>query len=266
MQKFLAAILMAMFLLTASALHAQNFPKLTGRVVDQANLLSPTDEAALTAKLLALETQSQRQFVVATITDLDGYDIADYGYRLGRAWAIGDKQRNDGILLIIAPNDRKVRIENGYGLEGIMTDALSNQIIQRDILPQFKAGNFPAGINAGVDRVITQIQLPPEEAAKIAAQASKRQRDPGGGISAGTVIFWLFIFFFFILPLLRSFSHGGRKHGRNGYSGPVIIWGGNDWGGGGGGGSSWGGGGGFGGGGFGGGGGSFGGGGASGGW
>ena len=264
MRNYLVSIVMSMMLLIGSAAHAQTFPKLTGRVVDQANLLSPSDEAALTAKLEALETQSQRQFVVATISDLQDYDIADYGYRLGRAWAIGDKERNDGILLIIAPNDRKVRIENGYGLEGIMTDALSNQIIQRDILPQFKAGNYPAGINAGVDRVITQIQLPPEEAVKVATQASKRQRDPGGGISPGTVIFWLFIFFFFILPLLRSFSRGGRKHSRSGYGGPVIIWGGNDWGGGGG--SSWGGGGGFGGGGFGGGGGSFGGGGASGGW
>jgi uncharacterized protein len=252
-------------LLMGSAAQAQTFPKLTGRVVDQANLLSPGDEAALSAKLAALETQTQRQFVVATVPDLQGYDIADYGYRLGRAWAIGDKARNDGVLMIVAPNDRKVRIENGYGLEGIMTDALSSQIVRRDILPQFKSGNYSAGITSGVDKVIAQLQLPPDQAAKIAAQAGKKRQSKGGGINAGTVMFWLFVFFFFILPALRSMSRGGRQHSRSGYGGPVVLWGGGDSFGSGG--SSWGGGGGgFGGGGFGGGGGSFGGGGASGDW
>lgn len=244
---------------------AQTFPKLTGRVVDQANLLDAAQEAALTAKLAALETQSQRQFVVATIADLEGYDDSDYGYRLGRAWGIGDKQRNDGLLLLVAPNDRKVRIEVGYGLEGIMTDALSHRIIQDRVLPAFKAGDYPGGINAGVNSVITQLQLPPEEAAKIAAAAGQQSRNRNDeGFPIGAIIFLLFFIFFVVLPIIRSLNGGGRKHRRGGYGGPVILWGGNDWGGGGGG-SSWGGGGGgFGG--FSGGGGSFGGGGASGGW
>ena len=251
------------FAITPAA--AQTFPKLTGRVVDQANLLDPAQEVALTAKLAALETQSQRQFVVATIADLEGYDDSDYGYRLGRAWAIGGKERNDGLLLLVAPNDRKVRIEVGYGLEGIMTDALSHRIIQDKVLPAFKAGNYPAGIDAGVDSVITQLQLPPEEAAKIVAAAGRQSRNSKGeGIPTEAIIFMLFFIFFVVLPIIRSLSGGGRKHRRGGV-GPVIIWGGNDWGGGGGG-SSWGGGGSAGFGGFSGGGGSFGGGGASGGW
>ncbi len=255
-------LLLALFAtLIATPSMAQNFPALTGRVMDTANLLDPTQEQALTAKLAALETQTQRQFVVTTIPDLGNYDIADYGYRLGRAWKLGNKDRDDGLLLIIAPNSRKVRFEVAYGLEGVMTDAMSNDIIQRDILPRFRNKDFAGGINAGVDKAIVQLKLTPEEAAKIAA-ATKKQSRRSQGPDMGSIIFLLFLFFVVILPVMRSFRGGRRYEGANV---PIIIWGGdNDWGGGGG--SSWGSGGGFGGGGFSGGGGSFGGGGASGGW
>ena len=257
MRNLVTMLLVAFALLAGIPASAQTFPKLTGRVVDQANLLDAGQEAALTAKLVALEAQSQRQLVVATISDLEGYDDSDYGYRLGRAWGIGDKERNDGLLLLVAPNDRKVRIEVGYGLEGIMTDALSHRIIQDRILPAFKANNYPGGINAGVDSIIMQLQLPPEEASKIAAAAGQQRRGQSNDGSLGGLIPLIFIFFFFVLPVIMSVARGGKKHRRSGYGGPVIIWGG--------GGSSWGGGGGgFGG--FSGGGGSFGGGGASGGW
>ena len=263
MRNYVTMLLVAFALLAGIPASAQTFPKLTGRVVDQANLLDAGQEAALTAKLVALEAQSQRQLVVATISDLEGYDDSDYGYRLGRAWGIGDKERNDGLLLLVAPNDRKVRIEVGYGLEGIMTDALSHRIIQDRILPAFKANNYPGGINAGVDSIVTQLQLPPEEASKIAAAAGQQRRGQSNDGSIGGLIPLIFIFFFFVLPVIMSVARGGKKHRRSGYGGPVIIWGGGgDWGGGS---SSWGGGGGgFGG--FSGGGGSFGGGGASGGW
>ncbi|MGB5078087.1 MAG: TPM domain-containing protein [Sphingorhabdus sp.] len=263
MHKFLATILVAIAFTAGLPANAQTFPKLTGRVVDQADLLDPVQEAALASKLETLEKKSQRQFVVATITDLQGYDISDYGYQLGRNWGIGDKQRNDGILLLVAPNDRKVRIEVGYGLEGIMTDALSHRIVQDRILPSFRSGDYPGGISAGVDSVITQLQLPPEEAAKIAASAAQKSKSNSGDGELAMVLFWLFIFFVFILPIILSVARGGKKYRQSGYGGPVIIWGGgNDWGGRSSG-SSWGGGG-FGG--FSGGGGSFGGGGASGGW
>ncbi|MEE9433534.1 MAG: TPM domain-containing protein [Sphingorhabdus sp.] len=246
-------------MISGSAAFGQDFPKLSGRVVDEADLLNPAEEAALTAKLEGLETQSQRQLVVATIKDLQGYDIADYGYQLGRKWGLGDKERNDGALLIIAPNARKMRIEVGYGLEATLTDALSSQIIRNDITPHFKAGDLPGGINAGVDSIVTQLQLPPDEAAKVAASASAEQaRSNDHGVDASSIIFWLFIFFFFILPMIST-AFRDKRHGRTG-SGPVVIWGGGSSWGGSSGGSSWGGGG------FSGGGGSFGGGGASGGW
>jgi len=247
----LAAMLMAMLPMPATA---QNFPALSGRVVDQAGLLDPAQEQAITAKLEALETQSQRQLVVTTISDLGGYDIADYGYQLGRKWGIGDKDRNDGALLIIAPNERKMRIEVGYGLEAYLTDALSSQIIRNDITPKFKAGDMPGGINSGVDSIIKQLQLPPEEAAKIAQDAAKKAKGKEDG--GFPIIFVIFIFIFFVWPMISSLRGGGKKHrGRRGMA-PAIIWG-SGMGRGSRGAFS---------GGFGGGGGSFGGGGASGGW
>lgn len=262
-------------LVALSPATAQNFPPLTGRVVDEANLLDPVQEAALTAKLEGLEQQTNRQLVVATLNSLRGYEISDYGYQLGRFWQLGqdgkgESEKNNGAILIIAPNERRMRIEVGYGLEPVLTDGFSSSVVRNDITPAFKAGDFVGGINAGVDKIITQLKLPPEQAAKAAAEYDARQRKSGGDdISIGGIIFWLFIFFFFILPVIRPLFSGSKGRGRryrdSGYNGPVIIWGGgSDWSGGGG--SSWGSGGGFGGGGFSGGGGSFGGGGASGGW
>lgn len=251
-------LLLMLLCLLAPMAHAQSFPKLSGQVVDAANLLSSPQEATLMARLASIETRTGRQVVVATIPDLQGYDIADYGYRLGRAWGIGAKETNDGALLIVAPNDRKVRIEVGYGLEGILTDAMSSRIIREDITPRFKAGDMAGGIQAGVDRIGALLALPPDEARALAA---KTQQDARQGDGGGVLIFWiaLFVIFFVVLPLMSRMK-GGRRY-RGGGGAPVIIWGPGDWGSGGGGGSSWGGGGGFSGGG-----GSFGGGGASGDW
>jgi uncharacterized protein len=254
----------ALFLvvLAVPALAAPSFPQLVGEpVVDTANLLDPAQETALNAKLKALEQSTGHQVAVATIPDLGGYDIADYGYQLGRAWGIGKQGTNDGVVLIVAPNERRTRIEVGYGLEPVLTDAYSSVIINSAMIPKFKVGDYPGGIDVGVDEIAKQIQLPPEEAAKRAAAAVQPRSDGRSGIP-GSIIFWLVIFFFFILPMLRGL--GGRRHRGSGL-GQVILWsalnaaansrdsGGSSWGGGGGGGFS-------------GGGGSFGGGGASGGW
>jgi uncharacterized protein len=264
------ALLLPLALLLAAPAAAQDFPKLTGRVVDAADLLSPAQEAELTRKSAALEQASSRQLVVATVADLQGYPIEDYGYQLGRHWGIGQKGANNGVILLVAPNERRVRIEVGYGMEPIVTDALSYLIINERILPAFKAGDYPAGIAAGADALIEQLGAPPEAAERKALEAQQRRQAQaqaagsggGGGGSIFPLIFWGIVLLFVILPMLRGGGRG-RRHRRRGN---VFVWGPGFGGGWGGGGSGWGGGGGGGFGGFSGGGGSFGGGGASGGW
>lgn len=252
----LVLAVLGLFVSAGAALAAPKFPPLTGRVVDNANLLSPEAEQKLTGELADLETKTGRQMVVATLPDLGGYEIEDYGYQLGRAWGIGDKTRNDGVLLLVAPNDKKVRIDVGYGLEGVLTDALSSVIIQTKILPAFRSGKFEDGVMSGAEAVIGQLSLPDDQAKAIAASPPAVKSQSGGGIP---IVFIVLIIFWVISGILR----GGRR-GRAGRGGglwwllPMLLSGGGR------GGGSWGGGGG--GGGFSGGGGSFGGGGSSGGW
>jgi uncharacterized protein len=134
-----------------------DFPVLSGRVVDAANLLPAQQRTAITIKLAALEHDTGHQFVVVTVPGLGGHSIEDYGLTLGRTWGIGRKGINDGVLLIVAPVERKVRIEVGYGLERRLSDEKARTIIDSAILPAFRAGDFPRGIAAGVDGVIREI-------------------------------------------------------------------------------------------------------------
>ena len=250
--------------LAAPALAAPSFPPLTGRVVDNANVLPPQVETDLAAKLENLEQTTGRQLVVVTLPSLQGYEIEDYGYQLGRTWGIGEKGKNSGALLIVAPTERKVRIEVGYGLEPILTDALSSVIIQSAVLPRFKAGDLPGGIVAGTDAVIQQLALPDDQAKAKAQQAF--EVPAAGGSPGPSPIIVLIVLFVVIFMVSRMFGGRGRRSGL-GAALPWIILnglmsGGGRGGGGGGGWSS----GGGGGGGFSGGGGSFGGGGSSGSW
>jgi uncharacterized protein len=264
---------LAIALIALPALAAPTFPSLSGRVVDEANLLSPATEVALTQKLEALETSTGRQLVVATLPSLQGYEIEEYGYQLGRAWKLGGEKTDDGAVLIVAPNERKVRIEVGYGLEPVLTDALSSVIIQTAILPRFKAGDMEGGVVAGTDALVQQLSLPDQAAkAQVAAAAEKPRAE---GAPRWILVLLAFGFVFMLISMMRA-GRGGRRamRGRDGRRrrrfdddddnlAPLIIGGilGHMLGGGGGGGGGW-----SGGGGFSGGGGSFGGGGASGGW
>lgn len=258
----LATLALALFwLVFALPVAAQDirFPPLTGRVVDNAELIPAPAEAALTAKLEALEQATTDQLVVVTLPDLQGREIEDYGYRLGRAWGIGRDDKDNGVLLIVAPNDRKVRIEVGRGLEPVMTDALSTLIIQNDILPAFRDGDFAGGIERGVDAIDRQLRLDPTEAQAVAQAAAEQ----GNGAPVSAIFFILIIFAFLFFSFLGAVTRGGRRRRGSGLANATL------WAiseamrdsGRGGGGSSWGGGGGFSGGG-----GGFGGGGASGGW
>ena len=251
-----ASVLAAVALLVCAApalATAPTFPALTGRVVDDAHVLSAQTQADMTAKLAALEQKTGDQLVVVTVPSLQGYPIEDFGYQLGRAWGIGAKGKNNGAIFLIAPAEHRVRIEVGYGLEPVLTDALSSVILQQTVLPKFRAGDVEGGVVAGTDAIIQQLGLDPASAQANVAQAAQTAQQPaepplrGGGLI-------ILLILFFILPLLLR----GRGSGLL-FAAPFLFMGGgrsDDEGGGFGGG----------GGGFSGGGGSFGGGGSSGSW
>lgn len=137
-------------------------PKLSGRVTDDAHLLSAAQRAAIGQRLARLEAATGHQFVVLTVPSLNGQRIEDFGLRVGRSWGIGRKDINDGVLLIVAPNERQVRIEVGYGLEKRLTDPLCARIIRDKILPRFRDGDMAGGIEVGVDAVIDVIGNKPQ--------------------------------------------------------------------------------------------------------
>jgi len=263
----LVALLLSVSFLSAPAV-AQTFPELSGRVVDRAELLEPATEAALTEQLAALEAETGDQLVVVTLDTLQDYEIEDYGYRLGRAWGIGQSENDSGALLIVAPNERKVRIEVGYGLEPILTDAFASGVIQTEMMPAFRQGAFERGIVAGSDAIITQLLLDPAEAEARARDVAVQPGETANTVGPGIMI--ALVFAFVLMGLIRASSSVGKRV--KGRVSPVLVWGaaeilsnaarsGSR-----GGGSMFGGGSSGGGGGFRGGGGSFGGGGASGGW
>ena len=243
--------LLVVLVVAVSADAAPTFPPLTGRVVDEAAIIPADVEARLDAKLKALEDKTTDQLVVATVKSLQGYEIQDFGVQLGRTWAIGQKAKNNGVILLVAPNERKVGFEVGYGLEGDLTDALTQVIIQNAILPRFRADDMAGGIERGVDDTI---QVLTGDAVEIQRLAEKRPADNG---------FWTsiipFLIIFAIIIIFNSMRRRGRRAGLLGAILASSVWnsrsGGGSWGGG----SS-------GGGGFSGGGGSFGGGGSSGSW
>jgi uncharacterized protein len=240
---FFAALIA--LLMTVGAEAALSFPPLTGRVVDNAGILSAQTQQRLTALLAEHEQQTTNQIVVVTLKDLGGTDIADYGYQLGRAWGIGQKGKNNGALIIVSPNTHDVRIEVGYGLEGELTDAQSKLIIENVMLPAFRQGGYDKGVLEGTVDVLRTVGGKPSGAESIPPPPTHDGSAPFGGIPIIFIVIVLWALFGrFFWPLLFL---GGIGRGGGGWSG--------------GGGGGW-----SGGGGFSGGGGSFGGGGASGHW
>jgi uncharacterized protein len=152
-----ASLLALLLCWAASALALVAVPPLSGRVVDQTGTLSPGDIASLTQTLKDLETRKGSQIAVLIVPTTDGEAIEQFSLRVAEAWKIGRKKVDDGALLVIAKNDRHLRIEVGYGLEGALTDATTKRIIDEDITPRFKAGDFAGGVSAGVDRMIRLI-------------------------------------------------------------------------------------------------------------
>src|SRR5580692_11583090 len=176
-----------------TAAFALDFPQLTGRVVDQAGVMSADGRSAVEEKLKDLEDKSGIQLVVATVKSLQGSDIETYANELFRAWKLGQAQKNNGVLLLVAPNEHKVRIEVGYGLEGTLTDALSSVVISSAIIPRFKANDYSGGIERGVDGIISVLN---GDTSDWQRKVEVRQDDPESDFDKlFPILFFLLILF-----------------------------------------------------------------------
>src|SRR5450830_683120 len=221
-------------LYTALAVFAVNFPALTGRIVDQANIIPAETRSAIEPKLADLEAKSGIQLVVATVTSLEGQEVEPYANELFRSWKLGEKAKNNGVLLLVAPTERRVRIEVGYGLEGTLTDALSKVIITNAITPRFKSGDFSGGISRGIDDIITVLTTDASEWGKRPSLRldSQQSTDPFNwlivllviAIGAGLIVSpgFRWVFFNIVLNILASSGGSGSSSGSSsggGFSG-----------------------------------------------
>ena len=249
LQRAVFAALAWTCLICACAAQTLSFPTLTGRVVDDAALLDAGTRTALTGSLADLEQKTTDQLVVVTLKSLQGTSIEDYGYQLGRRWQIGQKDKNNGVLLIVAPNERKVRIEVGYGLEGTLTDAITKLIIENSILPRFKVADFSGGIKRGVEDIIQVLTGDAQEWQNRAAQRfspDNARPAPPGAIWPAIVVILLGVGFLIFCVvrggaicrailqlLLLTVLSGGRSSSGSGSSGESFGGGGGSFGGGG---------------------------------
>jgi uncharacterized protein len=195
-KRIAAALMVALFAIAPA--FAINFPALTGRVVDQADIIQPDTRVAIEQKSADLEEKSGIQLVVATVSSLEGQEIEPYANELFRKWALGEKKKNNGVLLLVAPNERRVRIEVGYGLEGTLTDALSKVIISNAMTPRFKAGDFSEGISRGVDDIITVLTTDASEWQKRPSLRLDYQQP----VDSASWILLAALFVFFILLIV----------------------------------------------------------------
>ena len=237
-------------LASAIAIAAPTFPPLTSRVVDNAGIIPTAIRNELDSKLAQLEAKTTDQLVVLTLKSLGGYDISDYGYQLGRAWGIGQKGKNNGAILIVAPNEHDVRIEVGYGLEGDLTDAVTRLIIENSMLPRFRTGDLAGGVSAGVDDIIKVLSgdaatYKQRAAAQPKDYSARRPDDQSGGVFAFILLIFILLIIFsriarFWWPWLFLgsgrggwYSGGGWSSGGGGFSGGGFSGGGGSFGGGG---------------------------------
>jgi uncharacterized protein len=244
------AFFVLLLLWTCQAL-ALGVPPLAGRVNDTANILSDEVEKKLTAKLADVEQRTGHQLAILTVASLEGDPIEDFGIRVVEAWKLGQKGKDDGVLLLVAAGDHKMRIEVGYGLEGELPDAAAGRIIQDVMIPRFRQGDYDGGVTAAVSAILVRIGAGTDEDKSAVAAAPSGSRSSGSPL--GSILRFLFLapflFFFLVVIVLRRLF-GGGSGSRSTYYGGSSFGGSSS-----GGGSS-----------FSGGGGSFGGGGASGSW
>jgi uncharacterized protein len=174
-------------------------PKSSTLVTDFTNTLSASDKQQLEQKLVAFNDSTSTQIAVVIMKSVGDYDINDYGQKLGRAWGIGQKGKNNGILVLVAMGDRKISIQTGYGAEGPLPDVITHEIIQNDITPRFKAGDYYGGLNAGTDDIIKYT--------KGEYKADKKAQSKGGG---GSVAILIIIVIVILIVIFRNRGGGGH--------------------------------------------------------
>ncbi|MFL6258471.1 MAG: TPM domain-containing protein [Thermoanaerobaculia bacterium] len=196
------SLILLLLLLPLAGAAAKDIPPLTGRVNDTASLIPADQRQRIEAQLAQFEQQTGDQVAVLTVDSLDGEAIEDYANKVGRAWALGQKGKDNGVLLLVSKGDRKMRIEVGYGLEPVLTDLQTKVIQDQVIIPYFKKGDFGGGIEAGVNAILSTINGKPVQ------PAPEAQPSGGGGSSSwpGFLIFGLFALGPFILNAIRSGS------------------------------------------------------------
>lgn len=213
----------AVLAFASTAAHAELPPRPDGPVLDQAAIIPDADEAALDQKLRAYSRDTGRAVIVATVSTLDGMEVEDYAQKLAESWDIGGAETEQGVLLLVAPNERKIRIHTARGVQERLPDVLAGRIIRDQMVAPFRDGNFAGGINAAVDAITAQLNRDPADAKAIAEAAAAAQKAGGQDeASAGSVIFWIMLILFFMF----AFGRGGRRRSRrSGIDPGVVLWG-----------------------------------------
>ncbi|HQS71075.1 MAG TPA: TPM domain-containing protein [Novosphingobium sp.] len=214
-----------LLLMMAGAAHAAMPARPTGPVLDQANVIPDTDEAALAQKLSAYNAQTGRAIIVATVASLDDMDATDYAQQLAEAWDIGGAKTEQGVLFLIAPADRKLRIHTARGVQERLPDVLAGRILRDYVTPRFKTNDFAGGINAGVDQIIAQLNRDPADAKAVAEAAAAANRE-GASSKGGTfasAIFWIVL----IVVAISIFGRRNRGFGQrsSGIDPGIVLWG-----------------------------------------
>jgi uncharacterized protein len=210
--RFVAACLLVPAVLAAAQ---ASFPKPSGRVTDLAELVDPSTEALIDQQLADLERRTSSEVAVATVRSLDGASIEEYANRLFKEWGIGQAKQDNGVLVLVAPNEREMRIEVGYGLEGVLPDGLAGQIIREEFTPRFRNDDYSGGIRAGVARVVEVVEkhqvLTPEELARL--------NESGG--DGGDAPVWIIIPFMGLFVGIGFFMLGAGLKTKTGF--PLLF-------------------------------------------
>ncbi len=216
LRSFIAFVALAIAAISLP-LAAQNYPERPdGPILDNAGLIADSEEAAIDQKLRDYTNATGRVIVVVTVDSLDGEEPAIYARDLAERWEVSGAETEEGVLLLIAPNEREMWITTARGVQGRMTDIFAGQIVRNTLRPAFRAGDFGGGINQAVDQMIERLDMDPANAEAIseAEAAAENRREAEGGFPFGVLIWLGFMFFFFVLPFFRRAKRSRKYRGK----------------------------------------------------